>query len=176
MASFLRLVPEDDGAGFQGFGQVDEALVVGAAEAQTEIFAGGDERPVDEDVESCEQRVGHAGQLRQILAVDVAGERPDGFFRVGGADLLRERKKAGLIMRVERFAAEVGDAADVVGAEQLQNVVHDGFGKRLAIVKVPRLGVEAVFTVVRAAGNKEADTDAGSICDVPRLNCRIVHR
>ena len=40
MVSLLRLVPEDDGAGFQGFGQVDEALVVGAAEAQTEIFAG----------------------------------------------------------------------------------------------------------------------------------------
>ena len=44
VVSLLRLVPEDDGAGFQGFGQVDEALVVGAAEALTEIFAGGDER------------------------------------------------------------------------------------------------------------------------------------
>ena len=68
--------------------------------------------------------------------------------------------------------------AEIAGkeAEQLQNVLHDGFGERLAIVKVPRLGVEAVFTVVRAAGNKEADTDAGSICNVPRLNCRIVHR
>ena len=162
MVSLLRLVPEDDGAGFQGFGQVDEALVVGAAEAQTKIFAGGDERPVDEDVESCEQRVGHAGQLRQILAVDVAGERPDGFFRVGGAvanNFLMQFQSDILGTRVER--PEVREVT-ALGAAYLAGLAVgfwqnlDELQEKAVIEREFRPGIETTERNYRYSGWKKA--------------------
>ena len=47
-------------------------------------------------------------------------------------------------LRVERLAAEVGDAPDIIGAEHGKQAVGDLVGERLAVGKVPRLFVEAV--------------------------------
>ena len=45
------LVPEDDGAGLQTRGHVDQPLIGRAAEPEIEIFERRDERPVDQHVE-----------------------------------------------------------------------------------------------------------------------------
>ena len=79
-------------------------------------------------------------------------------------------------MRVKRLAAEVGDAPDIIRAEHGKQAVGDLVGERLAVGKVPRLFVEAVLAVVRAAGDEQAHAHAGTVCDVAGFDIGIIHK
>ena len=77
------------------------------------------------------------------------------FFGVRRPDLPRQREQPRLVFRLKGLAAQICDPADIVRGHEGQNVLHHGLVKRLAVGKVPGLGVEAVLAVVPAPGHEQ---------------------
>ena len=159
---------------------VDDALVFRAAKAQAEVALRVHIAPVNEDVDEREHLVGHlAARVRavdgELLVEHEARKRPDVLIRIALAHPVQKRHERALILRLERVAAEQRQAADK-GLFQL--VEDDLLGRRvkgLTVMKVPRLRLEAVVAVIRAAGDEQRHAHADAVGDVAGLDLTVIH-
>lgn len=77
---------------------------------------------------------------------------------------------------VPRLASENRQTVNIILVYSFQNGFLYFRRKRIAEMKIPGLGVEALRTVVRAAGNKQGDAHADSILHIAVINSAIIHR
>ena len=96
-------------------------------------------------------------------------------FRIALTHPVQKRHERALILRLERVAAEQRQTSD----EGLFQLVEDDLlgrrVKRLAVVKVPCLRLEAVVAVVRAAGDEQRHAHADAVGNVTGLDLTVIH-
>ena len=178
---YLFVLPPHGLPGGKGLFHIQQTLVAAAPEPQGDIVLGFNKFAVHQHIQQTQQLVGgfapgktwlFAGQLFP----GVAGIAPHRFVGVQGLEVAHKGQQLPLIFRLHGFAAQQGKARDIVRLAGCKHLVAGGFVERLAIVKVPRHGVEAAGAVVAAAGNKYAGAHAGPVGNVVILNCCVIHR
>lgn len=105
----------------------------------------------------------------------VAGIAPYRFVRVQGLEVAHEGQQLPLIFRLHGFAAQQRKTRDIVRLAGCKHFVAGGFVEGLAIVKVPRHGVEAPRAVVAAAGHEHAGAHPRAVGNVIVFDGCVVH-
>ena len=109
-------------AGRKRCGNVDQALIFGAAECKADVFLSLDKFPINEDIEQGKHfiRAFAAGAAfgKQVGFQSVAGIAPDRFVGLLRAHFLEERDERPLVIRFERFSAQQGKPVDIVRGKQ----------------------------------------------------------
>ena len=176
----LLIFPPDRLASGEGLGDIQQALVGAAAEAQGDVMLGLNEAAIDQNIQQLQKFVGDfapggAGFPAGQLLPSVAGIAPDRFVRVECLEVADEGQKLPLIFRLHRLAAQQGQARDVVRLAGSKDFIPDGFIKRFAVSKVPSDLIEAAGTMMAAARDEHAGTDAGAVCDVIIFDGCVIH-
>jgi len=135
-------------------------LVPGTSESEPGVFESFIKGAVDHNVHKAEK-----GRISHILQV-VTGIKPDVFAWQLSFHSQQERQKRFLIFRLHGFAAENGKPLNPGRSQSLQHFGFYIWSKRLPIIKIPGLGLEAARTAVTAAGYEQGHADAEAIGDV----------
>lgn len=137
--------------------QVDQPLIGAAPKPQRDVAQRVHVPAVHQHVQQGKQFVGHraagmaAGRV-QFLPGE-AGKAPDVLLGQGGAYPAQEREQRALVFRLEGLSPQQGQAADIAGREERKQVRLGRFSERLAVGKIPGLGLKAVLTVVGTPGD-----------------------
>ena len=106
---------------------------------------------------------------RSQLLPGITRVSPDIFIRVFFFYPAKKRSKTPLIFRFKGIAAKHRQPINIVGLEKFKQVLFRFFGKGLSIVKSPGFRLKTTRTVISAAGNKKADADTQTVCDIAVL-------
>ena len=158
---------------------MQDSLVAASAEFQGEIFFGFDELAVYKGIDAGEHLVSVFGvdfsARDEVYIIEISGVAPDIFLRVAFFDLLQESCEFFLILWLEGFAAQHGQAVDKGLVQLGENLPLRVGGEGPAEVEVPGLGLEAVGAVVGAAGDEQRHPDSGSVGDITFFQGSVVH-
>ena len=80
-----------------------------------------------------------------------------------------------LILRLERFPSEQSESLNEVRIQRIQYFRFRLFCVWLSIVEIPGLLIKTSLAVMPAAGYKQADSDARSVCDVAFFYISVIH-
>ena len=166
-------------AGRKRGGNVDQALVLGAAECKTDVFLSLDKFSIDEDIEQRKHLIRAfapgAAFGQKIGFQGVAGIAPDRFAGILPTDFFQERDKRPLIIRFEGFSAQQGQSVDVIWGKQRKQFALRLFIEWGAVGKAPGFRVETVMAVMSAAGDEKGNPHALSVCNITVFDCTVVH-
>ena len=158
---------------------MQDPLVAAASESKGNVFQGFYKFTIYKNIYTgkhffCKWGIDFTSR-DQIHIVEITGVAPDGFVRIGLADIFQKTCKNLLVLRLERLTAKKREAFYIRRLHKLYDGSVCCFCKGLSIIKVPGFGIEAAFTMMTAAGNKQAYTNAGAIGNVIWLNSTIMH-
>lgn len=174
------VVPEGDGAGGTGGGQVDETLVGGAPETEGNVFEVLLKLSIDEDVAKGKHFFGDLrmtiGALRQKVFIEEARKGPNVFLWKPFLALFEKVQESPLVLRFKGISPEKGEALGINVGQFRKNTLFRGVVKLGTVVEVPGLGLEAAFAGVGATGDKEGHPDAGTVGNVIGLDFTVIHR
>ena len=105
----------------------------------------------------------------------VAGIAPHRFVGVQGLEVAHEGQQLPLIFRLHGFAAQQRKARDIVRLAGCKHFVAGGFIEGLAVIEIPRHGVEAPRAVVAAAGHEHAGAHPRAVGNVIVFDGCVVH-
>ena len=115
----LSVAPQDNAACRTGFGQVDEALVGGAAKTKGNVFQFLYELSVHQHVDEGEQLVSDLAPgpafPQQVALIPIAGVGPDVLLRETLPHPAQEGEQGALVLGLKGFAAQQGQSADKRG-------------------------------------------------------------
>ena len=171
---------ETQPAGLTGGVQIDEPLVAAASKPQGDIFQFLYKPPVHQNIQKgqhfvCRFTAGIRSVRGQFL-ISEAGEPPDVFPGIPLSDAPEKGDQRPLVFRLKGFAAQQSQPVDIAGSQQGEKLFLGLFRKRLAVCKVPGLGLKAVFAVVGATGDKQRYPDPLAVGNVTVFDFPIVHR
>ena len=178
--SLSQFVPDRDLPRLSGSVHVDDPLVPAAPELEGDVLQLLDEPPVYQYVDAGQHPVrclapGIAAVMQQLVLQTEAGEAPDGLMGVLLPYLPQQGQQLPLVLRLEGLAAQHGQAVDKRLVQLGEDLRLRLIGKGLAVVEVPRLGLEAVGTVVGAAGDEQRHPHADPIGDITFFQLSVVH-
>ena len=138
------------------------------------------EAAIHQHVQQTQQLVGDftpcgTGNLASQLFPCVAGVAPDGLLRVEGLEILHKSHQLPLVLRLHRFAAQQGEARDIIRLAGGEYLVADGLVEGGTVAKVPCHLVEAAGAVVAAPGDEDAGANPRPVGDVIIFNGCVVH-
>ena len=166
-------------AGRKRCGNVDQALIFGAAECKADVFLSLDIFPFNEVIEQGKHLICALAPStsfgQNIRFQGVAGIAPDCFTGILCTDFFQERNKRPLVIRFKRFSAQQGQSVDIIWGKQRKQFALRLFIEWGAVGKAPGFRVETVMAVMSAAGDEKGNSHALSVCNITVLDCTVVH-
>ena len=151
-----------------------------APELEGDVLFLPEEAAVHQNIDAAQEVVRHLAAgvgaiLQQLILQPEAGEAPDILPGIAAADLPQEGQQVTLVPGLEGLAAQHGQAVDKGLVQLGEDLRLRLVGKGLAVVEVPRLGLEAVRAVVGAAGDEQRHPNSGSVGDITFFQGSVVH-
>ena len=166
-------------AGRKRCGNVDQALIFGAAECKADVFLSLDKFPINEDIDQGKHLIRafapSAAFGQKIRFQGVAGIAPDCFTGILRTDFFQERNKRPLVIRFKRFSAQQGQSVDIIWGKQRKQFALHLFIEWGAVGKAPGFWVETVMAVMSATGDEKGNPHALSVCNITVFDCTVVH-
>ena len=175
-----QLVPNADRSRLPCSVHIDDPLVPAAPELQRDILQFLHKPSVHQHVDAREHLIrcfapGIAAVCPQLIVPPEPGTAPYGLARILRLDLPQQRQQLPLVPRLERLAAQLRQSVSK-GLVQLREYLRLGVLREiLYVVKIPRLGLKAIFAVVGAAGHKQRHPDPDAVGNITFFQIAIVH-